>query len=100
MSNGRRDYKKEGAWDRAHKDKNGVSRKKARAMRNKARAIVAKKQGVKATSLKGDVGHKKAISKGGKSTLANLFVQSPASNRSFSRHKDGSMKNERSSRER
>ena len=47
-----------------------------------------------------DVGHKKAIGKGGKSVLANLFVQNPGANRSFSRNKDGSMKSEKSKRER
>lgn len=69
-------------------------------MRNKARALVAKKEGVKPTQVKGDVGHKKAISKGGKSVLANLFVQNSSENRSFARNKDGSMKSERSKRER
>jgi len=61
--------------------------------------MVAKKNGTKATALKGDVGHKKAISKGGKSVLANLFVQNPGQNRSFARNKDGSMKSEQSKRE-
>ena len=69
---------------------------KDRAQRNTARATVAKAKGVKATALKGDVGHRKAISRGGKNGLANLFVQSPTNNRSFSRNKDGSMKSERS----
>lgn len=96
MTNGKRDYKKEKAWE--HKQK--PSRLKDRAARNKARAMVAKKEGVKPTSLKGDVGHKKAISKGGKSVLANLFVQNAGENRSFSRKSDGSMKSERSKRER
>lgn len=73
---------------------------KDRAQRNTARATVAKKAGVKATALKGDVGHKKAISRGGKNGLANLFVQNPTNNRSFARNKDGSMKSETSSRER
>jgi hypothetical protein len=102
MVNGKsvRNYKAEDAWDRTHKSKNGVPRKKARAMRNKARAMVAAKNGTTPTKLKGDVGHKKAVSKGGQSVLANLFVQSAATNRSFSRHKDGSMKSERSKRER
>jgi hypothetical protein len=59
---------------------------------------VAKAKGVKATALKGDVGHKKAISRGGKNGLANLFVQNPTNNRSFARNKDGSMKSERSKR--
>lgn len=57
---------------------------------------MAKTKGVSATSLNGDVGHKKAISRGGKNGLANLFVQNPTNNRSFARNKDGSMKSERS----
>lgn len=73
---------------------------KNRAQRNAARATVAKQKGVKATSIKGDVGHKKAVSKGGKNGLANLFVQNPGKNQSFARNKDGSMKSETSKRER
>lgn len=92
MTNGKRDYKRELGWEKKKKP----NRVKDRAARNKARAMVAKKNGVKATSIKGDVGHKKAISRGGKSVLANLFIQNPTDNRSFSRNKDGSMKSERS----
>ena len=95
MTNGRRDYKKELNWE--HKKK--PNRVKDRALRNAARSTVAKKNGVKPTSLKGDVGHRKAISRGGKNGLANLFVQSPATNRSFARRANGSMKSERSRRE-
>ena len=60
---------------------------------------MSKSRGVKATSIKGDVGHKKAVSRGGKNGLANLFVQSAATNRSFARNKNGSMKSEKSKRE-
>ncbi len=95
MSGGHRDYKKELNWEHTKKK----SRVKDRAMRNKARAMVAKKSGTTATAIKGDVGHKKAISKGGKSVLANLFVQNPGANRSFSRTAKGAMKSERSKRE-
>jgi hypothetical protein len=95
MTNGRRDYKKELEWEHTKK-KNRV---KDRAQRNSARATVKKKVG--AAALKGkDVGHKKAVSKGGKNGLANLFVQNASENRSFSRNKDGSMKSETSKRER
>lgn len=94
MTNGKRDYSKELNWEHTKKK----SRVKDRAMRNKARAIVKKKVG--AAAIKGkDVGHKKAISKGGKSVLANLFVQNPGANRSFSRTAKGAMKSERSKRE-
>lgn len=96
MTNGHRDYKKEKNWD--HKHKNG-KRIKDRAARNKARAMVAKKNGTTPKKLKGDVGHAKALSKGGKSVLANLFLQKPANNRSFRRNSDGSMKSEKSKRE-
>lgn len=96
MTNGKRDYKKELNWEHTKK-KNRV---KDRAQRNGARSAVAKKNGVKPTSLSGDVGHKKAVSKGGKNGLANLFVQNPGQNRSFARNKDGSMKSETSKRER
>ena len=97
MTNGKRDYQAEKAWDHRH---NGGKRLKDRAARNKARAMVAKKNGTTPKKLKGDVGHKKAIGKGGKSVLANLFIQNPGANRSFSRNKDGSMKSEKSKRER
>lgn len=95
-TNGKRDYKRELAWEHSKK-KNRV---KDRAQRNAARATVAEKKGVSPKSLGGDVGHKRAVSKGGKNGLANLFVQNPAQNQSFARNKDGSMKSETSARER
>ena len=96
QTNGKRDYKKELAWEHAKK-KNRV---KDRAQRNAARATVAKEKGVSPKALGGDVGHKRAVSKGGKNGLANLFVQDPGSNSSFARNKNGSMKSETSKRER
>lgn len=95
QKNGVRQYDRELEWE--HKKK--PSRVKNRAQRNAARAAVAKKKGVSPTSIKGDVGHKKAVSKGGKNSLSNLFIQNPGTNRSFSRNKNGSMKSERSKRE-
>lgn len=93
MTNGKRNYKKELEWEK----KNGKKRQNDRVQRNAARAEMTKKVG--ATTLKGkDVGHKKAISRGGKNGLSNLFVQNPTNNRSFARNKDGSMKSERSKR--
>lgn len=95
QQNGVRQYKRELEWEHKHKK----TRVKDRAQRNSARAALAKKVG--ASALKGkDVGHKKAVSKGGKNGLANLFVQDAGANRSFSRNKDGSMKSETSKRER
>lgn len=96
QTNGKRDYKRELRWEHTKKKK----RVKDRAQRNAARAKVADQRGTKATSIAGDVGHKKAVSKGGKNSLSNLFVQSPASNRSFSRTRKGAMKSEMSKRER
>jgi hypothetical protein len=94
--NGKRDYSRELAWE--HKKKK--TRVKDRAARNAARSTVAKKRGVDPKDLNGDVGHKKALSKGGANGLANLFVQDPSKNQSFARNKDGSMKSETSARER
>lgn len=96
MTNGKRDYKKELNWEHTKKK----TRVKDRTQRNAARSAVAKSKGVKPTSIKGDIGHKKAVSRGGQNGLANLFVQNPGENRSFARNKDGSMKSERSKRER
>lgn len=94
MRNGRRNYAAELAWEHKHK-KNRV---KDRAQRNAARSAVKKKVG--AAAIKGkDVGHKKAVSKGGSNSLANLFVQDPGANRSFSRTAKGAMKSETSKRE-
>lgn len=95
MTDGHRDYKRELQWEKKKKP----NRVKDRAQRNAARAAVKKKVGASALQGK-DVGHKKAVSKGGKNGLANLFVQNPGENRSFSRNSDGSMKSERSKRER
>ena len=95
QKNGVRQYDRELEWEHKHKK----SRVKDRAQRNAARSLVKKKVGVSAQKGK-DVGHKKAVSKGGTNGLANLFVQNPGQNRSFARNKDGSMKSERSKRER
>ena len=89
------DYKKELNWEKKKKP----NRVKDRAQRNAARSQVAKKNGVKPTSLNGDVGHKKAVSKGGSNGLSNLFVQNPGANRSFSRTAKGAMRSETSKRE-
>lgn len=95
QKNGVRQYDRELEWEHKHKK----SRVKDRAQRNSARAEVKKKVG--AATIKGkDVGHRKAVSKGGTNSLSNLFVQNAGQNRSFSRNRDGSMKSEVSKRER
>jgi len=95
QKNGVRQYDRELEWEHKHKK----SRVKDRAQRNSARSAVKKKVGAAALQGK-DVGHKKAVSKGGQNGLSNLFVQNPGENRSFSRNKNGSMKSETSKRER
>lgn len=94
MTNGKRDYKRELNWEKKKKP----NRVKDRAKRNAARSAVKKKVGAAAIAGK-DVGHKKAVSKGGKNGLANLFLQDPGANRSFRRNAKGAMVNERSKRE-
>lgn len=83
-----RDYKQEYEIE-------SLKRRKQRAQRNQARRMVTKRKGISAVRGK-DVGHKVALSKGGATTAANLFLQSARTNRSFSRRSDGSMKSERS----
>ncbi len=91
MTNGKRDYKRELSWEKKKKP----NRVKDRAARNSAR----KQLGLKVGDPR-DAGHKKALSKGGGHGLSNLFTQSASENQSFSRNKDGSMKSEKSKRER
>lgn len=87
--------RKELQWEKTKK-KNRV---KDRAQRNAARAAIKKKVGASALQGK-DVGHKKAVSRGGSNGLANLFVQNPSANRSFSRNSKGAMISEISKKER
>lgn len=93
LANGKsvRDYRAELNWEKKKKP----NRVKDRAARNAARSALGLKVGDPR-----DAGHKKALSKGGKNGLANLFAQNRAENQSFSRNKDGSMKSETSKRER
>lgn len=64
-------------------------------MRNKARRMMTKAgKAHKGDGL--DVGHIKAISKGGLSKMYNLQMQSKTSNRSFSRKSNSKMKSEKS----
>ena len=91
MTNGKRDYKREERlYEKKHPERN-----KARVDRNKARKILGL-----AVGDPRDAGHKKAISKGGKTTKGNVEAQSASKNRSFSRNKNGKMVSETSKRER
>lgn len=93
MSNGQRDYKKE-----YEKYAGKSEAKKNRALRNKARRIMTKLGKAHKGDGK-DVGHIKAISKGGLSSVYNLQMQSKSENRSFSKTSNSKMKSERSKRE-
>lgn len=93
MTNGKRDYKKEDAWDRNHpgRAKDRTERHKARRMTDKA-GLTHKGDG-------NDVDHTKALSHGGKTIASNLRVVSASENRSFSRNSDSSLKSQTSKRE-
>lgn len=71
MTNGKRDYKKERAWEKANGDKRG----KERAMRNKARREAGLKVG---DSREAD--HKKPLSEGGSNDKKNIRVVSAKTN--------------------
>jgi 5-methylcytosine-specific restriction endonuclease McrA len=47
-----------------------------------------------------DLDHIKPLSKGGSNSQGNIRVTTPAANRSFARNADGSLKSQRSKRER
>jgi hypothetical protein len=85
MKNGKRDYKRENELYNSKPEQI-----KNRSTRNKARAMLAKAKGAAAVEGK-DVAHAKALSKGGKNTLSNLFAQDKSKNRSFKRKANGKM---------
>jgi len=89
MTNGKRDYKKEDAWDKKH-----PGRKEQRAERNKARAE-AVKDGVISKHSKLQIDHIKPLSKGGKNVRSNTRAISAHSNESYRRNADGSIKGKR-----
>lgn len=68
------------------------------ATRHRARYAM-EKAGKAARNDGEDIGHIKALGRGGTNSMSNLEEQTVASNRSFARNKDGSMKSERSKRE-
>lgn len=85
MTNGKRDYKKQQAYD----GKPAVV--KDRAKRNAARKKLMDEGRVRKGDGK-DVDHKTPISKGGGNKRSNLRVQSKTANRSFKRTVSGKMK--------
>lgn len=71
---------------------------KKQAERHKARREYEKKNGTLPDSV--DVDHKKALSKGGSSSLGNLQAAPRGANRSFARTNTGALKSQTSKRER
>lgn len=69
----------------------------AQSERHKARRAYEKANGVLPDSV--DVDHKKALSKGGTSSVGNLQAATRGTNRSFARTKTGAMKSQISKRE-
>ena len=65
--------------------------KKARAARNKARAMMEREGKVHKGDGK-DVDHKRPLSKGGTTSKGNLRVKSASANRSFARNSDHTIK--------
>lgn len=89
----KRDYKQE--WASAKKRGEGTDN----ATRKRARYAMEKAGKVQEHDGK-DVGHIKALKRGGTNDLSNLQVQDDNANRSFARKKNGAMKSETSKRER
>lgn len=88
----KRDYKREAAIETP-------ARRAARAERLRARRLMIKEG--KAARFDGkDVGHIKAISRGGNNSLSNLEMQDPAKNRSFKRNSKRQLVSEISTKER
>jgi len=73
MKNGKRDYKKERAWEKA----NGDTRGKDRAARNKAR----REAGLKVGDPR-EADHKKPLSEGGSNNKSNVRITSAKANAS------------------
>ena len=93
MKNGKRDYKRENELYNSRPEQ-----RKARSERTVARNQ-ANADGRTAKGDGKDLDHRVPLSKGGSSNKSNLRVVSKSANRSFSRNKDGSMKSQKSKKE-
>jgi hypothetical protein len=93
MTNGKRDYKRQGALVDSQPD--AIAHRAANVKQN--RELAKKGVGSKGDGL--DASHKTAFSKGGGATVANTKLEPAAKNRSFSRNADSSIKSEKSKRE-
>lgn len=94
MKNGKRDYAREYAKYHALPEQ--------RANRS-ARTIARNESNASGRTSKGDgkdLDHIKPLSKGGSNSRSNTRVTSKSANRSFARNADGSLKSQRSKRER
>lgn len=95
QKNGKRDYDREANWEKTKKR----SRLKDRVQRVQARREALREGIVKKHDGK-HLDHKTPISKGGTNARSNLRVVSASNNMSFSRNPDGSLRSQRSKRER
>jgi hypothetical protein len=94
MTNGKRDYKRENLL---------YNSKPLQRKRRSERTIARNKANASGITHKGDgkdLDHTKPLSKGGTSAPSNLRAVSVGLNRSFLRNPDGSLKSQRSYRER
>lgn len=89
-----RDYRRENELYNS-KPEQRANRSKRTILRNEAI-----KEGIVHKGDSKDLDHKKPLSKGGSNSLSNARVTSKSENRSFSRNSDGSLKSQRSKRER
>ena len=94
MRNGKRDYKRENELYNSKPEQ-----RKARSERTIARNA-ANADGRTHKGDGKDLDHIKPLSKGGANVRSNLRVVSESTNRSFSRNPDGSLKSQRSKKER
>ena len=92
MAKEKRNYKREAAIETP-------ARRAARAERLRARRLMIKDGKAKRFDGK-DVGHIKAISRGGTNALSNLEMQDPTANRSFKRNSKRKLVSEISTKER
>lgn len=94
QKNGKRNYSLE--YDLYH------SRPEQR--KNRSKRTVARNQAIADGRVSRgdgkDLDHTRPLSKGGSNSSSNTRVVSPSTNRSFSRNADGSLKSQRSKRER
>lgn len=95
MKGGKRDYKREDAWDAKH-----PGRLQAREARHRARYGAIKAGLIEKKGDPRQVDHIKPISKGGKTIPSNLRVVDASANESFKRNSKGALVSQYSKKER